>query len=304
MQPELALRPVRAAHIHPQPNLARVSPVLRAHYAPASDGADCNLVILLHGLGDTAAPFFALGKSLNLPQTAVLSLQAPDRVPLLEEEAWQWWDSFDSLGELIPNPNPAATLHLLDALLTHLTSPVAASDSASAASSAASKPPTAGGCGWHPSQIHLFGYAQGGTCAGELALAWARAHPVPPVAPSSASLPSRTPASPLPAPSNPATEHLASVVAVSAPLLSHPTPSAATKARTKALLAFRQGEERAVGAASWRRGFEGVEEARLARGDGMLRGMDEWRTVMRFWSTVLVRKSQLELSGEVYELAQ
>ncbi|BGP42622.1 hypothetical protein JCM10449v2_006634 [Rhodotorula kratochvilovae] len=290
MQPDLELRPVRATHVHPPPNLQRVSPVLRGHYAPSKDGADCNLLILLHG--DTVAPFFQLAQSLNLPQTAVLSLQAPERVPLLEEEAWQWWDSFDSLGELIPNPNPGATLHLLTALLTHLTSPISPSPSSS---SSPATPPKEGGCGWHPSQIHLFGYAQGGSCAGELALAWARAHPVPSASPPASS--------PSPADAPQATEHLASLVAISAPLLSHPTPSPATKARTKALLAFRQGEERTVGAASWRRGFEQVEEAKMGRGEGMLRGMDEWRAVMRFWSTVLVRKSALELSGEVYELA-
>jgi len=49
--------------------------------------------------GDTAAPFAHLGKSLNLPQTAILSLKAPERIPLLEEEAYAWWDSFDEMGE-------------------------------------------------------------------------------------------------------------------------------------------------------------------------------------------------------------
>lgn len=54
--------------------------------------------------GDTAAPFAQLGHSLNLPQTAILSLQGPERVPLLEEEAYQWWDSFTELGERAPAP--------------------------------------------------------------------------------------------------------------------------------------------------------------------------------------------------------
>jgi len=70
-------------------------------YASARDNVDTNLLILLHGLGDTALPFFELGKELQqtLPQTAILSIQAPMRVPLLEEEAWMWWESFDCLGE-------------------------------------------------------------------------------------------------------------------------------------------------------------------------------------------------------------
>ena len=59
--------------------------------------------------GDTAKPFAQLGQSLNLPQTAVLALQAPAQIPLLEEEAYQWWDSFDQLGEgKIGSPDPEA----------------------------------------------------------------------------------------------------------------------------------------------------------------------------------------------------
>ena len=65
-------------------------------YAPSDDGTDENLLILLHGLGsvgihivvvpmvdftigDTHIPFSKLGKSLRLPQTAVLALRAPEQ---------------------------------------------------------------------------------------------------------------------------------------------------------------------------------------------------------------------------------
>jgi hypothetical protein len=94
-------------------------------YSPSPDGIDSNLLIFFHGLGqypsvdlirqtvspnvayqlkwvttgDTFKPFAQLGKSLNLPQTAILSLQAPTQIPLLEEPAFQWWESFDNLGE-------------------------------------------------------------------------------------------------------------------------------------------------------------------------------------------------------------
>lgn len=70
-------------------------------YEPAPDGADSNLLVLLHGLGDTARPFAELGRQLQrtLPQLAVVSVQAPKRVPLLDEDAYMWWDSFDMLGE-------------------------------------------------------------------------------------------------------------------------------------------------------------------------------------------------------------
>ena len=69
-------------------------------YAPSDDGTDENLLILLHGLGlsenhqygicsgrdltiiltgDTHIPFSKLGKSLKLPQTAILALRAPEQ---------------------------------------------------------------------------------------------------------------------------------------------------------------------------------------------------------------------------------
>lgn len=223
--PHLNLTPAPAAPRHPPPKTS-----FKHSYTPSS--IDSNLLILFHGLGDTHAPFTTLGRSLSLPQTAVLSLQAPTQVPLLEEPAFQWWHSFDELGELVPNPNPSTTLKLLLALLEHLTTP-------------------APGPGWNPADIHLFGFAQGGICAGELALAWARTKKEP----------------------------LGSVVAISAPLLSHPTVG--EKVGTKALVAVRKGEERSVGVASWRKGFGNVQELSLPKGGGMLRGREEWEEVMR-----------------------
>lgn len=198
---------------------------------------------------------------------------------------------------MIANPNPAATLHLLVKLLEHLTAPV------SSPSPSSSSAPTSGGCGWAPSQIHLFGYAQGGSCAGELALAWAKAHPVAAAAPTAPS-PSSSSAG-----AQPEHAHLGSLVAVSSPLLSHPTPSPSTRARTRTLVVFRPAEQRAVAPSSWQRGFDRCDAVALPGGrqDGMLRGRDEWVTVMRFWSEVLARKSALELGagaggGEVYEV--
>ncbi|KAL8280142.1 hypothetical protein RQP46_007472 [Phenoliferia psychrophenolica] len=229
-------------------------------YSSAAD-RDTNLLILFHGLGDTKAPFASLAKSLNLPQTATLSLQGPQRVPLLEEEAYQWWHSFDELGELIPNPNPTPTLATLIAFLTHLTTPSPA------------------GPGWPPSSIHLFGFAQGGSCAAQLALAWSL---TPPPASRSAS------------------HDLGSVVTVSAPLLSHPTAS--YKSQTKALVVSHKGEERMIGIGSYRKGFENVQEVSLGRGEGMPRGRQEWEEIMRFWAANLGNRSAIEFEKGVYEV--
>ncbi|KAG8730599.1 hypothetical protein FRC12_020164 [Ceratobasidium sp. 428] len=46
-------------------------------YAPSDDGVDENVLVVLHGLGDTMAPFARMAKQLKLPQTAKLVLQAP-----------------------------------------------------------------------------------------------------------------------------------------------------------------------------------------------------------------------------------
>ena len=102
---EMALTDTPELHLHealpsdtPARRQAPVFPALHFTYSSSPD-RDTNLLILFHGLGDTKAPFASLATSLNLPQTATLSLQGPQRVPLLEEEAYQWWPSFDELGE-------------------------------------------------------------------------------------------------------------------------------------------------------------------------------------------------------------
>jgi len=117
-------------------------------YTPSDDGVDENLLILLHGLGDTHAPFANLGEQLKLPQTATLAIRAPDRISYLYEEAFQWYESFDALGDLLQNPNPTPALDLLAKIVDHLI----------------------GDCGWSPPKIHIFGFAQGGTVGVEFAL--------------------------------------------------------------------------------------------------------------------------------------
>ncbi|KAJ7178034.1 hypothetical protein C8R46DRAFT_1075639, partial [Mycena filopes] len=117
-------------------------------YAPSDDGTDENILILLHGLGDTHIPLSKLGRQLKLPQTAVLALRAPEQVPFLYEESYAWFPSFDDLGELIEQPNPTPALQVMDRIFAHLTDD----------------------CTWPAKRIHLFGFAQGGTVAAELGL--------------------------------------------------------------------------------------------------------------------------------------
>lgn len=131
-------------------------------YAPSPTGVDSNLLILLHGLGDSSQPFFQLALTLQktLPQTAVLSLQAPYLLPFLEGEHWMWWPTFDQFGEMLTAPNPTKTVADLIALLDHLTAPAGEGHS---------------GCGWDARTIHFFGFGQGATCVLETLVQWTKA---------------------------------------------------------------------------------------------------------------------------------
>ncbi|GAB7364247.1 hypothetical protein MBLNU230_g4795t1 [Neophaeotheca triangularis] len=55
-----------------------------------------NILLLLHGLGDTLQPFEKLGSQLNLPETVCISLQGPKT--LLDLGGYHWGDDilFDS----------------------------------------------------------------------------------------------------------------------------------------------------------------------------------------------------------------
>lgn len=79
MSTPLCLRPLppTASKPHHLPPLESAIKPWKFSYAESKDGKQANLLIMLHGLGDTCAPFFALGKQLSLPATCVLSLQAP-----------------------------------------------------------------------------------------------------------------------------------------------------------------------------------------------------------------------------------
>jgi predicted esterase len=55
-----------------------------------------NILILLHGLGDAETPFASLGRTLNLPYTACISIRAPSPVPALftgsDAPSFHWGD--------------------------------------------------------------------------------------------------------------------------------------------------------------------------------------------------------------------
>ena len=117
------------------------------------DGAT-NLLLLLHGLGDTPRPFAQLARTLALPQTASLALRAPVPLPCDMDGAC-WHASFDPDGHVI---GPLSGINRLQSLerecrcrLRRLLQLLEQ-------------------CGWPANQIFLFGYAQGGTAALDFAL--------------------------------------------------------------------------------------------------------------------------------------
>jgi len=220
---------------------------VRFVYHPSPDGVDENLLIMLHGLGDTEAPFANLGRNLRLPQTAILALRAPSKIPYLYEDAFQWYESFDPLGELLASPNPTPALDVMDQVLDYLIS----------------------SCSWPPERIHLFGYAQGGSVAAEIALRrW------------KASVSSLSPGS-----SNVAKLPLGSIVAVDGPLLSYPTlkPPCAIPA----LYCHHSKQEPSSAVMSFRKGFSFVNEVQFPGQDGMPRNKGEWDKIVTIWSRML-----------------
>ncbi|EYE98462.1 uncharacterized protein EURHEDRAFT_447938 [Aspergillus ruber CBS 135680] len=60
-----------------------------------------NILLLLHGLGDSAPSFTQLARALNLPETTVLTLQAPHPLPF-DLPGFHWGDdvTFDNAGGL------------------------------------------------------------------------------------------------------------------------------------------------------------------------------------------------------------
>ena len=84
--PELHVRASESAEKRrkPVPTLTKASPQWKWKYAPSADGSDSNLLVLLHGLGDTMKPFFDC-KVLSLCQCSYQHALYSGAIP---EFAW------------------------------------------------------------------------------------------------------------------------------------------------------------------------------------------------------------------------
>ncbi|KAF8884200.1 hypothetical protein CPB84DRAFT_1686006 [Gymnopilus junonius] len=264
---------VREVPTSPTTSLPRVKPSPKStkipvpfHYTASDDGTDENLLILLHGLGDTEVPFWKLGKSLRLPQTAVLALRAPEQIPYLYENAFQWYTSFDEFGEMIERPNPTPALQLLSKVIDHLTKD----------------------CSWPVSRIHFFGFAQGGSVVTEFGIDWWRTQQ------STEEGGGQTVPPPL--------LSFGSIVTISGPLLSYPTIS--KPCPTPVLVVHRSPPaETALPNGSlnaFKKGYSHIVEAKLGpKPEGMPGSKQEWEPIMRFWSERLSRRQARACTSHV-----
>ena len=109
---------------------------------PLSDRST-NVLVLLHGLGDTNASLSALGRRLCLPETTCISLQAPTSLPF-ELGGFHWGDDilFDQAsGEMTLDAGFSKSIKLIqqDIIYDGLFKK----------------------CGYKPKDIMLFGFGQG-----------------------------------------------------------------------------------------------------------------------------------------------
>ncbi|WPH03854.1 phospholipase/Carboxylesterase superfamily protein [Acrodontium crateriforme] len=118
---------------------------------PPNNDPPTNILVLLHGLGDKNDSFTNLGRQMNLPETACISIQAPQS--LLDLGGYHWGDDiiFDSTnGGIDADAGFKQATVLLKIILQETLMEK---------------------CGYKPREILIFGFGQGGMAALNLAVA-------------------------------------------------------------------------------------------------------------------------------------
>ncbi|KAE8167775.1 Alpha/Beta hydrolase protein [Aspergillus tamarii] len=215
-----------------------------------------NILLLLHGIGDTSATFSAFGRALNLPETTILTLQAPTRLPF-DLPGFHWGDdiSFDSrTGALDMDAGfTRATRTIVDEVVRGV---------------------LVQQCGYKLREIMILGFGQGGmvglVCARELGIQ----PKVQDMGDSGAN----------DGGGRGGDMALSGVISIGAP---YPISGSVVGAKNRTpvlLVAGRDSEAVSDGAVSRTKGvFEFVEVTRYARrGDGMPKSREEMLPVMRF----------------------
>ena len=239
---------------------------------PPASATPTNILLLLHGLGDTLPPLTSLAQALHLPETTILTLQAPTHLPL-DLPGYHWGDdiSFDSsTGALDMDAGFARSKRLINDTIIRDT--------------------LIAKCGYAPREISLFGIGQGGM----LALLAGRELELDVHTPASSTTTVNTGGGGSSSGSgsgNGASCCLGGIISVGAPFpLSEAGKKQGPKNRTPVLLVAGRDSPAVTDGAVRRTQaeFEFVEVHRYARrGDGMPRSRDEMVPVMRFFARIL-----------------
>ena len=130
----------------------------------SADGVDSNLLILLHGAGDSHRPFREFAKRMNLPQTASLSIHASScnngftTLPFNLGNTWFEEMDYAVTGDALDKADPrriASLSSAIDKLIKILESLYTHDDPRE---------------GWMPERIFLFGYSAGASLVMETCL--------------------------------------------------------------------------------------------------------------------------------------
>ncbi|PYH80186.1 Phospholipase/Carboxylesterase superfamily [Aspergillus uvarum CBS 121591] len=213
-----------------------------------------NILLLLHGLGDTAANFTAFARALHLPETTILTLQAPQPLPF-DLGGYHWGDdvTFTPAGELDMDAGFTRAVRLL---VHEVIAGVLVRK-----------------CGYQWRDVLVFGLGQGGMVGLEVA---------------SAAAADSGEDSVLGSPTQPTGNDrwLAGVVSIGAPFPLSAVKNTTTQKNRTPVLVVAGRDSVAVTDSAVRRTkdrFEFVEVHRYARrGDGMPRNRDEMLPVMQF----------------------
>ncbi|KAJ5723586.1 hypothetical protein N7488_001621 [Penicillium malachiteum] len=205
-----------------------------------------NILLLLHGLGDSAAGFTPFGRAINLPETTVLTLQAPAPLPF-DLGGFHWGDdvAFDtSTGGL----DMDAGLGKSTTFIRDLVRDVLIQK-----------------CGYRPREILVLGFGQGGmaglSLARELGMSKSGNGEV-------------------------ISEPLAGVISIGAPFPLSGSRAGQKNRTPVLLVSGRDSREVSEAAMKrTKEVFEFVEVSRYARkGDGMPSNRDEMLPVMQFFA--------------------
>lgn len=126
-------------------------PSITLDITPPRTGTPQNVLILLHGLGDTQTAFTRLAHNLALPETVAISLRAPTPIPAIftgsDVPSFHWAADVlfdDTRGELDLDGDFAPAIKLLTEVMAVLGE---------------------GGCGFKDRNVTFYGFGQGAMAA-------------------------------------------------------------------------------------------------------------------------------------------